>query len=97
MLIDIKITKRIANLAKIELNEKEIEEYSKDLSNILSWMDELKKVDVKGIEPVTSVNDNKLFEREDLEFEDKIEKEEILLNSILPLDIIFTLSDFAAI
>ena len=81
MLIDIKITKRIAHLAKIELNEKEIEEYSKDLSNILSWMEELKKVDVKGIEPVTSVNDNKLFEREDLEFEDKIEKEEILLNA----------------
>ena len=81
MLIDIKITKRIAHLAKIELNEKEIEEYSKDLSNILSWMDELKKVDVKGIEPVTSVNDNQLFEREDLEFEDKIEKEEILLNA----------------
>ena len=81
MLIDIKITKRIADLAKIELNEKEIEEYSKDLSNILSWMDELKKVDVKGIEPVTSVNDNKLFEREDLEFEDKVEKEEILSNA----------------
>ena len=81
MLIDIKITKRIAHLAKIELNEKEIEEYSKDLSNILSWMDELKKVDVKGIEPVTSVNDNQLFEREDLEFEDKIEKKEILLNA----------------
>ena len=81
MLIDIKITKRIANLAKIELNEKEIEEYSKDLSNILSWMDELKKVDLKGIEPVTSVNDNKLFEREDLEFEDKVEKEEILSNA----------------
>ena len=81
MLIDIKITKRIAYLAKIELNEKEIEEYSKDLSNILSWMDELKKVDVKGIEPVTSVNDNKLFEREDLEFEDKVEKEEILFNA----------------
>ena len=81
MLIDIKITKRIAYLAKIELNEKEIEEYSKDLSNILSWMDELKKVDVKGIEPVTSVNDNKLFEREDLEFEDKVEKKEILSNA----------------
>ena len=81
MLIDIKITKRIANLAKIELSEKEIEEYSKDLSNILSWMDKLKKVDVKGIGPVTSVNDNKLFEREDLDFEDKVEKEEILLNA----------------
>ena len=81
MLIDIKITKRIAHLAKIELSEKEIEEYSKDLSNILSWMDKLKKVDVKGIGPVTSVNDNKLFEREDLDFEDKVEKEDILLNA----------------
>ena len=81
MLIDIKITKRIAHLAKIELNDKEIEEYSKDLSNILSWMDELKKVDVSGIEAVTSVNDNKLFEREDLEFEDKVEKEKILSNA----------------
>ena len=81
MLIDIKITKRIAHLAKIELNAKEIEEYSKDLSNILNWMDELKKVDVEGIEPVTSVNDNKLFEREDSEFKDKIEKKEILLNA----------------
>ena len=81
MLIDIKITKRIANLAKIELSEKEIEEYSKDLSNILSWMDKLKKVDVKGIGPVTSVNDNKLFEREDLDFEDNVEKEDILLNA----------------
>ena len=81
MLIDIKITKRIAHLAKIELNDREIEEYSKDLSNILTWMDELKKVDVTGIDPVTSVNDNKLFEREDLQFEDKVEKEEILLNA----------------
>ena len=44
MLIDSKITKRIANLAKLELTDQEIEEYSKDLSNILSWMDTLKKV-----------------------------------------------------
>tara|TARA_B110000444_G_C18249161_1_gene326747 strand:- start:173 stop:463 length:291 start_codon:yes stop_codon:yes gene_type:complete len=81
MLIDIKITKRIANLAKLELTDQEIEEYSKDLSHILSWIDELKKVDVIGIEPVTTVNENKLYEREDLEFIDKIEKEQILLNA----------------
>ena len=81
MLIDIKITKRIADLAKLELTEKEIEEYSEDLSNILSWMEELKKVDVKGIEPITSVNEEKLFEREDIEFKDKIEKKQILSNA----------------
>ena len=81
MLIDIKITKRIAVLAKLELTDQEIEEYSKDLSNILSWMEELKKVDVSGVDPVTSVNKDKLFEREDLEFQDKIEKEQILSNA----------------
>ena len=81
MLIDIKITKRIAVLAKLELTDQEIEEYSKDLSNILSWMEELKKVDVNGVDPVTSVNKDKLFEREDLEFQDKVEKEQILLNA----------------
>ena len=81
MLIDSKITKRIAHLAKLELTDQEIEEYSKDLSHILSWMDTLKKVDVTGIEPVTSVNDNKLFEREDVEFKDLAEKKQILLNA----------------
>ena len=81
MLIDIKITKRIAVLAKLELTDQEIEEYSKDLSNILSWMEELKKVDVNGVDPVTSVNKDKLFEREDLEFEDKVEKIQILSNA----------------
>ena len=81
MLIDIKITKRIAVLAKLELTDQEIEEYSKDLSNILSWMEELKKVDVSGVDPVTSVNKDKLFEREDLDFQDKVEKEQILSNA----------------
>ena len=81
MLIDTKITKRIANLAKLELTDQEIEEYSKDLSHILSWMNELKKVDVSGIDPITSVNKNELYEREDLEFQEKIDKKQILLNA----------------
>ena len=65
MFIDNKVTKKIASLAKIKLTDKEIEEFSVDLSNILSWMEELKKVDVTGIEAVTSVNDTVLSERED--------------------------------
>ncbi len=81
MLIDEKITKKIANLAKIELSPDEVREYSKDLSKILSWMDELKKVDVKNIEPVTSVTDNVLFEKEDSEYQGNIQKKDILLNA----------------
>ena len=44
-------------------------------------MEELKKVDVSGVDPVTSVNKDKLFEREDLDFQDKVEKEQILSNA----------------
>ena len=81
MFIDNKVTKKIASLAKIELTDKEIEEFSVDLSNILSWMEELKKVDVTGIEAVTSVNDTVLSEREDSDIKLEIEKKEVLKNA----------------
>ena len=81
MLIDEKITRKIATLAKIDLSEQEIKEYSKDLNNILKWMEELKEVDVSNIKPVTSVTDNKLFERNDIAFENTIEQEKVLLNA----------------
>ena len=58
MLIDEKITIKIASLAKLELTEQEVKEYSKDLTNILKWMEELKEVDVSNVEPVTSVTKN---------------------------------------
>ena len=57
MFIEKKVTKKIAFLARIGLTEKEEEQFSKDLSNILKWMEELKKIDVKGIEPLRNVND----------------------------------------
>ena len=81
MFVDNKVTKKIASLAKIELTDKEIEEFSVDLSNILSWMEELKKVDVTGIETVTSVNDTVLSEREDSDIKLEIEKKEVLKNA----------------
>ena len=81
MLIDKKITKKIAFLARIELTDKEEEEFSKDLSNILQWMEDLKKVDVKNIEPIRNVNDSQLFEREDLDFSKTIDQDQILSNA----------------
>ena len=81
MLKEEKITKKIAKLAKIELSDSEIQEYTKDLFNILKWINELKKVDVSKVEPLTCINDSKLFERKDIEFKKKIEKKEILKNA----------------
>ena len=81
MLIDEKITLKIANLAKIELSEQEVKEYSKDLTNILKWMEELKEVQVSNVEPVTSVTKNELYEREDIAYKNTVEQEKILLNA----------------
>ena len=81
MLIDEKITIKIASLAKLELTDQEIKEYSKDLTNILKWMEELKEVDVSNVQPVTSVTKNQLYEREDIAYKNTVEQEKILLNA----------------
>ena len=81
MLIDEKITLKIASLAKLELSEQEVIEFSKDLTNILKWMEELKEVDVSNIQPVTSVTKNELYEREDVAYKKTVEQEKILLNA----------------
>lgn len=81
MLIDEKITLKIASLAKLELTDIEIKEYSKDLTNILKWMEELKEVDVSNVQPVTSVTKNELYEREDIAYKNTVEQEKILLNA----------------
>ena len=81
MLIDEKITLKIASLAKLELTEQEIKEYSKDLTNILKWMEELKEVDVSNVQPVTSVTKNEVYEREDIANKNTVEQEKILLNA----------------
>ena len=81
MLIDEKITLKIASLAKLELTDQEIKEYSKDLTNILKWMEELKEVDVSNVQPVTSVIKNELYEREDIANKKTVEQEKILLNA----------------
>ena len=81
MFIDKKVTKKIAFLARIGLSEKEEEEYSKDLSNILKWMEDLQKIDVKDVEPLRNVNDIELLEREDKDFSKNTEQQELLLNA----------------
>ena len=45
----------IANLAYIELNEKEIEKFQKELSLILDWVEQLSEVDTNDIEPMGQV------------------------------------------
>jgi len=50
-----KEVEHIANLARIELTEAEIAKYGSELSAILDYIDELKKLDITGIEEIGQI------------------------------------------
>ena len=45
----------IANLARLELTEEELEKYGGQLSAVLGYIDQLQEVDTEGIEPTAQV------------------------------------------
>lgn len=45
----------VAKLARLELTEEEIEKYGSQLSSVLDYIDQLKEVDVTGVEPTAQV------------------------------------------
>lgn len=57
--------KKIAALARIGLSDKEIEKYQKDLSAVLDWIEQLKEVDVAGVEPTAHITGAKNISRGD--------------------------------
>jgi aspartyl-tRNA(Asn)/glutamyl-tRNA(Gln) amidotransferase subunit C len=80
MTINKATVKKISKLARIASNEQFEESMIKDLNSILKFVEQLNELDIKNIEPLSSVVEQKLFQREDIV---KImnEKEDILKNS----------------
>jgi len=68
-----KEVKHIAGLARIGMEEKEITKFTKDLSAVLDWVDELKKVNIKNVKPTAHITGMENIAREDKtgEFMDK--------------------------
>ena len=80
MTINKATVKKISKLARIASNEQFEESMIKDLNSILKCVEQLNELNIKNIEPLSSVVEQKLFQREDIV---KImnEKEDILKNS----------------
>ncbi len=55
MQLSIDEIKHIANLARLELTDEELKIYGSQLSDVLSYIDQLKEVDVVGVEPTAQV------------------------------------------
>ena len=66
MAIDKETARRVAHLARIEVAEAELGPLAAELSGILGFMEELREVDVEGVEPMTSVTPMKLHWRADV-------------------------------
>lgn len=56
---------QIAKLARLELTGEELKKYGDQLSVVLNYIDQLKEVDVKGVEPTAQVTGLENVLRED--------------------------------
>ena len=80
MSIDVETARRVAKLARIQVDEHDLPALAGELSNILGFMEQLNEVDVDGIEPMTSVTPMRLKRRVDLVTEGDIQ-DKVLKNA----------------
>lgn len=64
MLTDLEV-KKVAKLSRISLSDEEVEKFRKELSTVLDYVEELKKVDTEGIPEVFEVTGLVNVQRED--------------------------------
>jgi aspartyl-tRNA(Asn)/glutamyl-tRNA(Gln) amidotransferase subunit C len=55
MALDIDTVRRIAHLARLKVPEEELAPLADELSNILTWVEQLGEVDTADVPPMTSV------------------------------------------
>ncbi len=76
-----KEVQKIADLARIEITEKEAEKYSRELSDILSFVEKLNEADTEKIEPTAHITGAKNVMREDKVIEYSDETKENIINN----------------
>ncbi len=66
MAVDATTVRKIGRLARIRIEDDEVEKYQAELNVILGFVAQLDEVDVTGVEPRTSVMPMQLRRREDV-------------------------------
>ena len=80
MKIDKNTINKIARLSRIKLDDKESEDYIKDLNSILDWVEQLNEVNTENVEPLSNISLSILPKREDVS-KDTNSSDEILENA----------------
>jgi aspartyl-tRNA(Asn)/glutamyl-tRNA(Gln) amidotransferase subunit C len=80
MSVDTATVRRIAHLARIAVNEDEIEHLKAEINDVLAFVEQLSQVDVSGVEPMTSVTPMAMKKRLDVVTDGEI-ADEIVKNA----------------
>ena len=80
MSVDADTVRKVARLARIRVEEDEVERLAGELNGILDWIEQLQAVDVEGVEPMTSAVPMRLKRRDD-EVTDGDRRDDILANA----------------
>jgi aspartyl-tRNA(Asn)/glutamyl-tRNA(Gln) amidotransferase subunit C len=89
MSLDKSTLERVAYLARIKIEDSEIENITAELNNIMKWIEELNEVDVENTKPMTGVSNESLRERKD-EVNDGGYSDKIVSNAPEKIDNSFT-------
>ena len=79
-MITIKDVEHVAKLARLELTEEEKELYTKQLGDVLKYVDQMNEVDTSNVKPMTQVIDFCNVMREDKVVQE-IDKEALMSNA----------------
>lgn len=79
-MIEIKDVEHVAKLARLELSEEEKVKFSKQLGDILKYMEQLNEVDTTGVEPMNHPIDFSNVMRDDVVHYEQT-REELMANA----------------
>lgn len=79
-MITVKDVEHVAKLARLELTEEEKILYTKQLGDVLKYVDQMNEVDTTNVKPMTQVIDTAALLREDVPSQE-ISKEALMSNA----------------
>lgn len=79
-MIEKSVIENIAKLARLDVADKQLEEYSKQLSVVMGYFEQITKVKTDNVEPLVTPTEIETYWRED-EVKHELTPEEILANA----------------
>lgn len=78
--------RHLAQLSSLQLSDDEIQELQADISNILTYIEQLSQLDTEGVEPTYQVTDRENVWREDSVEDSGISREQLLALTVESVD-----------